>query len=143
MDKITYSIGLLHRLHGYNINNQDYVLLSDVEYILKNGDIFENEEEKVSINKEPSIMDILDRRPGTWPEYYDECDAQDYHEWFIKGTNIKLGFDYIDGVTNEHCWYKIVCDGYDMMDPYYTEEDFLEDIEWMLKNKDLSWRYYE
>ena len=89
------------------------------------------------------IKKVLDRRPATWPEYYDECDAQEYHEWFIKGTNVKLGFDYIDGETGEHTWYKIVCDGYNQMDPYETEEAFLEDIEWMLMNKELVWRYYE
>jgi len=89
------------------------------------------------------IKKVLDRRPATWPEYYDECDAQEYHEWFIKGTNVKLGFDYIDGETGEHTWYKIVCDGYNQMDPYETEKAFLEDIEWMLMNKELVWRYYE
>ena len=89
------------------------------------------------------IKKILDRRPSVWPDYYDECNAQEYHEWFIKGTNVKLGFDYIDGDTNEHLWYKIVCDGYDQMNSYDTEKDFLEDIEWMLMNKELIWRYYE
>lgn len=89
------------------------------------------------------IKKLLDRRPAQWPSYYDECAAKEYHEWFIKGTNIKLGFDYIDGESNEHCWYCIVCDGYDMMDPYDGEEDLLEHFEWMLMNKDLIWRYYE
>ncbi len=89
-----------------------------------------------------NIKDILDRREAKWPEYYDETEAEEYHEWFIKGTNVKLGFDYIDGDTGEHIWYKIVCDGYDDMQPYETEEEFLKDIDWMLMNKDLSWRYY-
>lgn len=90
-----------------------------------------------------TIKNLLDRRPSTWPEYYDKCDAKEYHEWFIKGTNVKLGFDYIDDETGEHCWYKIVCNGYDDMYLYDTEKEFLEDIEWMLTNKNLSWRYYE
>lgn len=89
------------------------------------------------------IKDVLDRREAKWPEYYDETEAEEYHEWFIKGTNVKLGFDYIDGDTSEHIWYKIVCDGYDDMQAYETEEEFLKDIEWMLMNKDLSWRYYD
>lgn len=90
-----------------------------------------------------TVKNLLDRRPSTWPEYYDKCDTKEYHEWFIKGTNIKLGFDYIDDETDEHCWRKIVCDGYDDIDSYDTEKEFLEDIEWMLMNKNLSWRYYE
>jgi len=89
------------------------------------------------------ITNLLDRRKSTWPSYYDEHNVQDYHEWFIKDTNIKLGFDYIDKDTNEHIWYKIVCDGYDQMDSYDTEKDFLKDIKWMLMNKNLTWRYYE
>lgn len=90
-----------------------------------------------------NIKKVLERRPGKWPSYYDESNVQEYHEWFIKGTNIKLGFDYVDGDTNEHIWYKIVCDGYDQMDPYDTEKDFLESIEYILMNKELTWRYYE
>ena len=81
------------------------------------------------------IKKILDRRPATWPSYYDECDAQEYHKWFIKGTNVKLGFDYIDGKTGEHIWYKTVSDGCDQMKPDETEDDFVENIEWMLMNQ--------
>ena len=90
-----------------------------------------------------TIKKILDRRPGKWPSYYDECDVQEYYEWFIKGTNIKVGFDYIDGETEEHCWYRIITESYDDMIPYDSEKSFMQDIEWMLMNKDLSWRYYE
>lgn len=142
MNKIDYNLGILNRLIAGTINNKPYVMLDDVEYIIKNGNIFE-EENKFMKPIESTIMDILDRRPGTWPEYYDDCDAQEYYEWFIKGTNIKLGFDYIDGKTHEHHWYKIVCEGYDQMEPYDTEEEFLEDVEWMLNNIELTWRYYE
>lgn len=142
MNNIDYNLGILKRLVVGTINGKPYVWLDDAEYIIKNNGVFE-EENKFAKPIEKSIIDLLDRRPSKWPDYYDECDAQDYHEWFIKGTNIKLGFDYINGETGEHCWYKIVCDGYDQMDPYDTEEDFLEDIEWMLKNKNLTWRYYE
>ena len=90
-----------------------------------------------------TIKKILERRPGKWPLYYDECDAQEYYEWFIKGTNIKLGFDYIDGETEEHCWYRIISESYDDMIYYDSEKSFIQDIEWMLMNKDLSWRYYD
>lgn len=143
MDKIEYSIGLLKRLACGEINNKSYVMLDDAEYIIRNSGILDISENKFMKPIEGTIMDILDRRPATWPDYYDKCDAEEYHEWFIKGTNIKLGFDYIDGETGEHCWYKIVCDGYDQMDHYDTVEDFLKDIAWMLQNKDLIWRYYE
>lgn len=141
MNKIDYNLGILDRLEAGIINGKPYVMLDDVKYIIKNSGILDED-----INTKPvegTIKDILDRRPTKWPDHYNECDAEEYHEWFIKGTNVKLGFDYIDGETNEHLWYKIVCDGYDLMEPYETEEKFLEDIEWMLKNKDLNWRYYE
>ena len=143
MDKIDYAIGLLKRLSCGSINGKPYVMLDDAEYIIRNGGVLDISENKFMKPIEGTIKDILDRRPGKWPDYYDDRDAKEYHEWFIKGTNIKLGFDYIDGKTGEHCWYKIVCDGYDQMNPYDTEEDFLEDIEWMLMNKELMWRYYE
>lgn len=90
-----------------------------------------------------TIKKILERRPGKWPSYYDECNAKEYHEWFIKGTNIKLGFDYIDGDTGEYNWYRIITESYDDMIPYDSEESFMQDIKWMLMNKNLSWRYYE
>ena len=143
MNKIEYNLGLLKRLIAGYINSKPYVMLDDAEYIIKNGDVMDASENKFMKPIEGTIKDVLDRRPGEWPNYYDECNQKEYHEWFIKGTNIKLGFDYIDGETGEHCWYRVVCDGYDQMEPYDTEEDFLKDIEWMLNNKDLSWRYYE
>ena len=141
MNKIDYNLGLLDRLVAGTINGQSYLMLDDAKYIVKNSGILE--EDKMIKPSEDTIRDLFDRRPAKWPEYYDDCNAQEYHEWFIKGTNIKLGFDYIDGETNGHEWYCIVCDGYDQMDPYDSEEDLLEHFEWMLMNKDLIWRYYE
>jgi hypothetical protein len=38
------------------------------------------------------IKKIIEKRPGKWPEYYDEKNVENYTEYFIKGTNIKLGF---------------------------------------------------
>lgn len=90
-----------------------------------------------------NIKKLIDVRPGKWPEYYDEHDVSDYNEYFIKGTNIKLGFKYINNETNEQCFYCIVCDGYGMMDPYDTEKELFEHFEWMLMDKELIWRYYQ
>ncbi len=140
MNKIDYNLGILKRLVAGSINNKPYVMLDDVEYIIKNSGVIE---EKNTKPIQGSIKDILDRRPGKWPEYYDDPAPEEYYEWFIKGTNIKLGFDYIDSKTNEHCWYCIVCDGYDQMDLYDSEKDLLEHFEWMLMNNELTWRYYE
>lgn len=89
------------------------------------------------------IAKIIDIRPGTWPAYYDDCAAEDYQEYFIKGTNIKLGFKYIDGECGEQCFYCIVCDGYDQMDPFETEDELMEHFEWMLTTEHDGWRYYE
>ena len=89
------------------------------------------------------IFKLIDIRPGEWPSYYDDCDAKEYYEYFIKGTNIKLGFRYIDGETGEENFYCIVCDGYDQMDPYDSEAELFEHFEWMLMNEELIWRYYD
>ena len=66
--------------------------------------------------KKHPVEKLIDIRPGVWPKYYDGNDARDYCEYFIKGTNIKLGFKYLDGETNEQCFYCIVCDGYNQLD---------------------------
>lgn len=89
------------------------------------------------------ISKLIDKRPGCWPSYYDEKDVDDYYEYFIKGTNIKLGFTYFDKETRENNFYCIVCDGYDQMDPYDSEKRLFEHFEWMLMNEELIWRYYE
>lgn len=93
-----------------------------------------------------NIRDIIDLRPAKYPEYYDNADhCISYSEYFIKGTNMKLGFkcemiDTDEGIRTD--FYCIVCDGYDMMDPYDTEDALMEHFEWMLMNKELIWRYY-
>ena len=143
MDKIEYSIGLLKRLACCEINNKPYVKLDDAEYIIRNCGVLDTEEKSKIKPIEGTIMDILDVRPGKWPEYYDDCDAQDYQEYFIKGTNIKLGFKYINGETGEWNFYCIVCDGYDMMDSYEAEEELIEHFEWLLTTEHDSWRYYD
>jgi len=89
------------------------------------------------------INKLIDKRPGSWPSYYDEKDVDDYYEYFIKGTNIKLGFTYFDKETREENFYCIVCDGYDQMDRYNSEKSLFEHFEWMLTNEELIWRYYE
>ena len=90
-----------------------------------------------------NINKLIDKRPGQWPSNYDEIDIRDYHEYFIKGTNIKLGFYYIDNESDEECFYRTVCDGYDMMEPYDSEKELFKSFEWILMNKELIWRYYE
>lgn len=46
MDKIQYHIGLLKRMVAGTINGKPYVMLDDVEYIIKNSGLFsENYEE--------------------------------------------------------------------------------------------------
>ena len=89
------------------------------------------------------IKKLIDIRPGKWPSYYDDLDISDYQEYFIKDTNIKLGFKYIDNETNEKCFYCIICDGYDQMDPFDSEKELFKHFKWMFMNKDLSWRYYQ
>ena len=93
--------------------------------------------------KKHPVEKLIDIREGVYPNYYDKCNAQDYQEYFIKGTNMKLGFKYFDGDTNEWNYYCIVCDGYDQMDSFETEDGLFGHFYWMLTNQDLIWRYYE
>ena len=141
MNKIDYNLGILKRLIAGSINNRPYVMLDDVEYIIKNSGIMENEN-KFMKPIEGTIMDLLDRRSTPSPAEYDGS-IEDYHEWFIKGTNIKLGYDYYDRELGEQIWSRIVTESYDDQITYKTEQKFLEDIDWLLSNKELMWRYYE
>lgn len=141
MDKIDYTIGLLKRLSSCSINDKPYVMLDDVEYIIRNGGVLDISENKFMKPIEGTIKDILDRRPAKWPTYYDDIDAPDYHEWFIKGTNVKLGFDYVE--SNERKYYCVVSESYDDQIEFETEKDMIDHLEWMLMNENLTWRYYE
>lgn len=141
MNRIDYNLGILKRLIAGSINNRPYVMLDDVEYIIKNSGIMENEN-KFMKPIEGTIMDFLDRRPTPSPVEYDGS-IEDYYEWFIKGTNIKLGYDYYDRELGEQIWCRIVTESYDDQITYKTEQKFLEDIDWLLSNKELTWRYYE
>ena len=89
------------------------------------------------------IAKIIDKIPGKWPEYYDEKNVENYNEYFIKGTKIKLGFCNKDIDTGENNYYCIVCDGYDQMDPFDTEEELMEHFDYILNTEHDCWRYYD
>ena len=95
------------------------------------------------MKKKHQVENLIDVRDGTWPDYYDDTEVENYQEYFIKGTNVKLGFKYYDVEQKEQCFYCIVGDGYDYQDPFDTEEELLDNFNWFLQNKDLTWRYYE
>ncbi len=133
MNNIEYNLGILERLVAGSINGKPYVMLDDVKYIIQNGGV---------INKENNNNSLYERRSETWPNYYDDIDAKDYHEWFIKGTNIKLGFDYINIESNERQYYCVVSESYDDQIPFETEKDMIEHFDYITQNKDFSWRYY-
>jgi len=134
MNSIEYNLGILERLAAGSINGKPYVMLDDVKYIIKNGGV---------INKDNNNDNSLyERRSTTWPNYYDDIDAKDYHEWFIKGTNIKLGFDYINIESNERQYYCIVSESYDDQIPFETEKDMIEHFDYITQNKNFSWRYF-
>lgn len=89
------------------------------------------------------ISKIIEKIPGKWPEYYDNWDVKDYQEYFIKGTKIKLGFTCFNNELNKEEFYCIVCDGYDQMNPFDTEEELMEQFEYILLNEHDCWRYYD
>lgn len=133
MNNIEYNLGILERLAAGSINGKPYVMLDDVKYIIQNGGV---------INKENNDNSLYEQRSETWPNYYDDIDAKDYHEWFIKGTNIKLGFDYINIESNERQYYCVVSESYDDQIHFETENDMIEHFDYITQNKNFSWRYY-
>lgn len=133
MTKIDYALGVLDRLTAGHLNSKPYVMLEDVEWVIRNGGVFDDE-------KESGIKNIIDVRPATWPEYYDECGARDYQEYFIKGTNMKLGFKYTNKQKQkEYCC--IITESRDDQEWFDSEENLLKHFEWLLTNKELTWRY--
>ena len=93
------------------------------------------------LNKDDNSL--YERRDSTWPNYYEDIDAKDYHEWFIKGTNIQLGFDYINIESNERQYYCVVSESYDDQIPFETEKDMIKHFDYIVKNKNFFWRYFE
>jgi len=141
MNKIDYNLGILKRLVAGSINNEPYVMLKDAEYIIKNSGIINDDgcNSKTNTNEESSF----DIRPSKWPVYYDDTDMHDYNEWFIKGTNIKLGFDFINNVTQEHLYYCVVTESYDDQIIFKNKYEFIKHLNWIINNKELSWRFYQ
>lgn len=90
-----------------------------------------------------NIEKVIETRPGKWPSYYDEKNVEKYTEYFIKGTNIKLGFcDFnIDEKCEEYCC--IISESIDDFIWFDTEKELFEHFECILMNKNLTWRYYE
>ena len=129
MNNIEYNLGILERLVAGSINGEPYVMLDDARYIIQNG----------GLNK--GNDSIYEQRNATWPDYYDDIDVKDYHEWFIKGTNIKLGFDYINVESNEREYYCVVSESYDDQIPFETEKDLIEHFDYITQNKNFNWGY--
>ena len=92
---------------------------------------------------ENKIAKIIEKRSGTWPEYYDEKDVENYCEYFIKGTNMKLGFSCFNKENNEWEYCRIVSESYDDFIYSDTEEELYKDFEYILMNENFSWRYYD
>jgi len=88
------------------------------------------------------ISKVIEKRPGKWPEYYDERDVENYQEYFIKGTNIKLGFTCYDKENDQEEYCCIVTELEDDQEWYDTEKDLFEHFEYILMNKDFGWRYF-
>ncbi len=145
MNKIDYALGVLDRLTVGHLNGKPYVMLEDVEWVIRNGGVFDDEKESGIVfdeEKENDIKNIIDVRPATSPEYYDKCGARDYQEYFIKGTNMKLGFKYTNKLNQkEYCC--ITTESYDDQEWFGSEENLFKHFEWLLTNTEITWRYYE
>lgn len=92
------------------------------------------------MEEEDKIFKLIDIRPGDSDDC-DDCNAKEYYEYFIKGTNVKLGFRYIDVATNEEKYYCVVCEGFNHCYSYDSEAELFEHFEWLLLNKELIWGY--
>lgn len=93
------------------------------------------------MEEEDKIFKLIDIRPGELDSDCDDYNAKEYYEYFIKGTNVKLGFRYIDRTTNEEKYYCVVCEGFEHYDPYDSEAELFEHFECLLMNKELIWGY--
>lgn len=88
------------------------------------------------------ISKVIDKRPGKWPDYYDERDVENYQEYFIKGTNVKIGFTYYDKEEDKVEYCCIVTESQDDQDWYESEEELFNHFEYILMNPDFGWQYF-
>lgn len=86
---------------------------------------------------------IIEKRPGKWPSYWDPQNIENYQEYFIKGTNIKLGYTCYNKDEEEIEYCCIISELEDDFDFYDTEQKLLKHFEWMLMNENLGWRYFQ
>ena len=92
--------------------------------------------------KKNRIAKVIEKRPGKWPEYYDEREVENYQEYFIKGTNVKIGFTCYDKEQDEIDYCCIVTESQDDQDYYDSEEELFKHFEYILMNPDFGWRYF-
>ena len=89
-----------------------------------------------------TIKKIIEKRQAKWPSYYDEHNVEDYQEYYIKGTNIKLGFydKNLDEDCEEFCC--IISESEDDFIWFDTEKELFEHFEYILMNKNFGWKYF-
>lgn len=89
-----------------------------------------------------NIKKIIECRPAKWPTYYDDANVKDYCEYFIKGTNVKLGFRVMN--IDENCvdFCCIVSESQDDQIYFEEEAELFDHFEYILMNKEFGWQYF-
>ena len=123
MDKLE----ILRHFSTTEIKGVTYVKLEDVEFLFG----------------EKANSGAIEVREAEWPKEFDEADVENYKEYFIRGTNIRLGYKCFNKETRENeycCMLNESCDDFVF---YNSEKELIEHFNYILNNRDLIWRYYE
>jgi len=89
-----------------------------------------------------NIKKTIEKRPAKWPEYYDEKNVENYQEYFIKGTNIKIGFTCYDKDEDVDDFCCIISESQDDFIWFDTEKELYEHFAYILLNKEFGWQYF-
>ena len=105
MDKLE----ILRHFSTTEIKGVTYVKLEDVEFLFG----------------EKANSGAIEVREAEWPKEFDEADVENYKEYFIRGTNIRLGYKCFNKKTRENeycCMLNKSCDDF----VFYNSEKKLE-----------------
>ena len=123
MDKLE----ILRHFSTTEIKGVTYVKLEDVEFLFG----------------ESTNSEAIEVREAEWPKEFDETDVEDYKEYFIRGTNIRLGYKCFNKETGENEYCGMINESCDNFVFYNGEKELIEHFNYILNNRDLIWQYYE
>lgn len=95
--------------------------------------------------KLPKYIECIEAEvPKNWD---DPDDIKNYHEYYIKGTKMKIGCKFnCEGYksgSREERFISLVGEIYDTFDDFSTEKDLIEHFEYIFNNPNITWKYYD